>query len=239
LILVTGTTGTGKTTTLAAMINQINKTRPKNIITLEDPIEFVHKSKESLVVQREVGTHVSSFSDGLRAALREDPDVILVGELRDTETISLALMAAETGHLVLGTLHTSNAMKTLDRVIDALPPEQRAQGVSALAQNLVAVVSQNLVRTLDGRSRKAILEVMLMIPAISNLLLTGKMHQIQSQIETGGERGMQSMDQALLQGILDKSIDPDDAYLYAVEKKSFQQYVTDPTLLPQVNLVGQ
>lgn len=154
LVLVTGATGTGKTTTLSSMIHNINQRRKQNIITLEDPIEFVHKSDQSLVVQREVGVHVPSFADGLRAALREDPDIILVGELRDLETVTLALIAAETGHLVLGTLHTTSATKTLDRIIDALPAEQKLQGMTSLAQNLRAVVSQSLVRTADGRGRK-------------------------------------------------------------------------------------
>ena len=178
LVLVTGATGTGKSSTLAAMINHLNSTERLNIITLEDPIEFVHESKMSLVVQRAVGKHVGSFAEGLRAALREDPDVILVGELRDSETISMAMMAAETGHLVLGTLHTTSAAKTIDRIIDALPAEQKAQGATSLAQSLRGVVSQILVRTPDGRGRKAIVEVLVMTQAIGNLLTSGKAFQI-------------------------------------------------------------
>jgi twitching motility protein PilT len=236
LILVTGATGAGKTTTLAAMINQLNSNRRMNIITLEDPVEYVYESKMSLVVQREVGVHVDSFANGLRAALREDPDVILVGELRDPETISLAMTAAETGHLVLGTLHTSSAVKSIDRVIDAMPSEQKSQTATFMAQNLRGVISQKLVRSADGRSRKAILEVMVNTPAIANLILSSKNHQIPSVLQTGSDKGMQLMDQALLEAIKNKEIDPDDAYINANDKKAFQQYVTDSDLLPQVNL---
>lgn len=232
LVLVTGATGTGKSSTLAAMINHLNHTKRHNIITLEEPIEFVHESKLSLVVQREVGKHVGSFAEGLRAALREDPDVILVGEMRDTETISLAMMAAETGHLVLGTLHTTIAAKTLDRIIDALPEEQKAQGLLSLAQSLRGVISQVLVRTPDGRGRKAIVEILLMTQAIANLLTSGKAFQIPMRMETGRNVGMQLMDQALLEAVQNKAIDPNDAYLYAQDKKPFLQYVTDTALLP-------
>lgn len=234
LLLVTGATGTGKTTTLAAMIDYMNSTRRYNIITLEDPIEFIHPSKMSLVVQREVGTHVNSFADGLRAALREDPDVVLVGELRDAETISMALMAAETGHLVLGTLHTTSAVKTLERLIDAAPSEQKAQVATSLAQSLQGVISQILVRTADGRGRKAILEIMVATPAIANLLTNGKIFQIPSLLETGRNHGMQLLDQALLEALQAKEIDPDDAYRYANDKRKFQQFVTDSNLLPHL-----
>jgi twitching motility protein PilT len=238
LILVTGATGTGKSTTLAAMIDHLNSTRRLNIITLEDPIEFVHCRKLSLVVQREVGTHVGNFAEGLRAALREDPDIILVGELRDAETIAMAMMAAETEHLVLGTLHTASATKTLDRIIDALPAEQKVQGVAFLAQSLRGVVSQALVRTADGRARKAILEIMLVTPAIANLITTGKVFQIPSSIQTGKDQGMQLMDQALLEAVQKKEVNPDDAFRHATDKKPFQRFVTDPNLLPRVSLVG-
>ena len=165
MVLVTGSTGTGKSTTLAAMIDHLNSTRRLNIISLEDPIEFVHRSKNSQVIQRELGTHIPSFAEGVRAAMREDPDVILVGELRDAETISMAMTAAETGHLVLGTLHTTSAVKTIDRIIDALPVEEREQTKSFLAQSLLAVVTQVLVKTADGRGRKAICEVLMMTKA--------------------------------------------------------------------------
>jgi len=239
LLLVTGATGTGKSTTLAAVIDHLNANRKLNIITLEDPVEYVHQSKMSLVAQREVGSSVGSFAEGLRAALREDPDVILVGELRDPETISMAMTAAETGHLVLGTLHTTSAAKTLDRIVDALPAEQKAQALVFLAQNLRGVVSQTLVRKPDGRGRKAIVEVMVMTPAISNLLLTGKQFQIPASMQTGREHGMQLMDQAMLDAVQKKEVDPDDAYLQANDKRLFQRFVTDRRLLPQVSLVGR
>ncbi|WP_455200018.1 type IV pilus twitching motility protein PilT [Kaarinaea lacus] len=236
MILVTGSTGTGKTTTLSAMIDLLNTTQRLNIITLEDPIEHVHKSKRSLVIQREIGTHVKSYKVGLRAALREDPDVILVGELRDPETIMMAMTAAETGHLVLGTLHTTSASKTIDRIIDAMPTEAKAQAAGFLAQHLRGVISQKLVRTADGRSRKAIVETFVNTPAIANLILSSKVFQIPSMIQTGKEHGMQLLDQALLEAINNKEVDPDDAYLQATDKQQFQRFVTDPDLLPQVNL---
>ena len=236
LILVTGATGTGKSTTLNAMLDQLNRSRRLNIITLEDPIEQVHQSQLSLVVQRQVGLHVESYAEGLRAALREDPDVILVGELRDPETIMMAMTAAETGHLVLGTLHTSTAAKTLDRIIDAMPTTLKAQASLFLAQHLRGVISQKLVRTADGRSRKAIVEVFVNTPAIANLILSGKVFQITAVMQTGRDKGMQLMDQALMEALQRKEIDPDDAYLHATEKQQFQRFVTDPDLLPQVNL---
>ncbi len=238
LILVTGSTGTGKSTTLAAMIDKINLTRKANIITLEDPVEFVHRSKNSQIIQREVGTHVPGFAQGLRAALREDPDIILVGELRDSETISMAMMAAETGHLVLGTLHTTSATKTLDRIIDALPSEQREQAKIFLAQNLHAVITQVLVKTADGRGRKAILEIMTMNAAISKLIASDKVYQIPNQIQTGREQGMQLLDQAMMEALEKEAIDSDDAYMHANDKKRFQRFVTDPNLLPKVDLAG-
>jgi len=236
LILVTGATGTGKSTTLAAMINLLNDFRRLNIITLEDPIEFVHRSNLSLVIQREVGTHVQSFAEGLRSALREDPDVILVGELRDPDTISMAMTAAETGHLVLGTLHTSSAAKTLDRIIDAMPTEQKSQASVFLARHLQMVLSQKLVRTADGKKRKAIVEVMFANSAIANLIQSGKVHQIPTVIQTNRHAGMQLMDQALLEALRKREIDPDDAYLQATDKKLFQRFVTNADLLPPVDL---
>jgi twitching motility protein PilT len=238
MVLVTGSTGTGKSTSLAAMIDHMNTSRQDNIITLEDPVEFVHRSKRCQIVQREVGTHVPNFAEGLRAALREDPDIILVGELRDTETISMAMMAAETGHLVLGTLHTTSAAKTLDRVIDALPAEQRPQAKIFLAQNLHAVVTQVLVKSHDGASRRAVCEVMTMTPAIARMITTEKMHQIPSQIQTGRDQGMQLMDQALMEALDQQLIDPDDTYRFATDKRQFQRFVTDPSLLPKVDLAG-
>jgi twitching motility protein PilT len=238
MVLVTGSTGTGKSTSLAAMIDHLNQTRRLNIISLEDPIEFVHASKNSQVIQRELGTHIPSFAEGVRAAMREDPDVILVGELRDAETISMAMTAAETGHLVLGTLHTTSAVKTIDRVIDALPVEEREQTKSFLAQSLLAVVTQVLVKTADGHGRKAICEVLMMTKAIAKLIQTEQTHQIPTQLQTGRDLGMQLLDQALLAAITARSVDPDDAYNYAIEKRAFQKYVTDTSMLPKMDITG-
>ena len=234
MVLVTGSTGTGKSTTLAAMINHLNETRNLNIISLEDPIEFVHPSKKSQIIQREVGTHVVSFADGVRSAMREDPDVILVGELRDAETISMAMTAAETGHLVLGTLHTTGAVKTLDRIIDALPGELREQTKGFLAMSLKAVVTQVLVKTPDGRGRRAVLEILVNSRAISKLITTDQTHQIASQLQTGKDIGMQVMDQALLDAINTKEIDPDDAIRFANDKKRFQRFVTNSDMFPSI-----
>ncbi len=236
LILVTGSTGTGKSTTLAALINEINHREAANIITLEDPIEFVHASDRSQLIQRELGTHVPSFSDGLRAALREDPDIILVGELRDAETIGLAMTAAETGHLVFGTLHTTTAAKSIDRILDAIPPGLRSQGKTFLAQNLHAVVTQTLVKTADSRGRQAILEILLMNNAIARFIETDRVYQIPSQLQTGREVGMQLMDQALMEALQRGEIDADDAFLHAQDKRQFQRYVSDAHLLPKIDL---
>lgn len=238
MVLVTGSTGTGKSTTLAAMLGLINERDAINVITLEDPIEFIHESHKAQVIQREIGTHVPGFSDGLRSALREDPDVILVGELRDPESIMMAMVAAETGHLVLATLHTTTAVKTIDRIIDALPTEQREQGKNFLANNLRGVISQVLVRSAEGGGRKAIVEVLAMTQAVAQMVMSDKTHQIPSIMQTGREAGMQLMDQALMDGIQRKLIDPDDAYLYAQDKKTFQRFVTDTSLLPRVDLAG-
>jgi twitching motility protein PilT len=238
MVLVTGSTGTGKSTTLAAMIDHINTTSNCNIISLEDPIEFVHASKRSQIVQRELGTHIPSFAEGVRASLREDPDVILVGELRDGETISMAMTAAETGHLVLGTLHTTSAVKSVDRIIDALPAEQREQTKSFLAHSLHAVVTQTLVKTPDNRGRRAIVEILIMNRAIAKLIMTEQTHQIPAQLQTGKDVGMQLMDQALLDAIAKKTIDPDDAYRFANDRKKFERFVTDTTVLPGSASVG-
>jgi twitching motility protein PilT len=232
MVLVTGSTGTGKSTTLAAMIDHLNKTRNLNIISLEDPIEFVHPSKNSQVIQRELGTHLQSFAAGVRSAMREDPDVILVGELRDAETISMAMTAAETGHLVLGTLHTTSAVKTIDRIIDALPGELREQTKSFLSQSLKAVVTQVLVKTPDGRGRRAIMEILVNNRAISKLIMTDQTHQIPAQLQTGRDLGMQIMDQSLLQAIEAKEVDPDDAFRHALDKRRFHRFVTDTSMLP-------
>ncbi len=232
MVLVTGSTGTGKSTTLAAMIDHLNKTRSLNIISLEDPIEFVHPSKNCQVIQREYGTHLRSFADGVRSAMREDPDVILVGELRDAETISIAMTAAETGHLVLGTLHTTGAVKTIDRIVDALPGELREQTKSFLSQSLKAVVTQVLVKTLDGHNRRAVLEILINNRAISKLIMNDQSHQIPAQLQTGRDVGMQLMDMALLEAIEAKQVDPDDAFRFANDKRKFQRFVTDSSLVP-------
>jgi twitching motility protein PilT len=231
MVLVTGSTGTGKSTTLAAMIDHLNRTRRLNIVSLEDPIEFVHRSRMSQVIQRELHTHLPSFSEGVRAAMREDPDVILVGELRDADTVRWAMTAAETGHLVLGTLHTTGAVKTIDRVVDALPAEEREQTKSFLSQGLLGVVTQVLVRTPDLRGRKAICEVMVMNRAIGKLIMTDQSHMISSQLQTGRELGMQTMDQALLAALQAREIDPEDAFSYATDKRPFARFVPDGTAI--------
>jgi twitching motility protein PilT len=220
------------------MIDDLNSTRKLNIISLEDPIEFVHRSKHSQVIQRELGTHIPTFAEGVRAAMREDPDVILVGELRDAETISMAMTAAETGHLVLGTLHTTSAVKTIDRIIDALPVEEREQTKAFLSQSLLAVVTQILVKTADSRGRKAICEVLMMTRAVAKLIQTDQTHQIPSQMQMGKDLGMQLLDQALLAAITAREIDPDQAYGYASDKRPFQKYVTDTSMLPKLDASG-
>jgi len=200
----------------------------------------VHRSKQSQVIQRELNTHIPSFAEGVRAAMREDPDVILVGELRDAETISMAMTAAETGHLVLGTLHTTGAVKTIDRIIDALPVEEREQTKSFLGQSLLAVVTQILVRTADGRGRRAIVEVMVTTRAVAKLIQSDQTHQIPSQLQMGREHGMQLFDQALQQAVNERQIDPDDAYNYATDKRPFQKYVSDTSMLarPDIGSTG-
>ena len=196
LVLVTGPTGSGKSTTLAAMVDLINQTWDAHILTVEDPIEFVHPPKRCLVNQREVGPHTRSFSNALRSALREDPDVILVGELRDLETMSLALTAAETGHLVFGTLHTSSAPKTIDRIIDVFPAGQQGQIRTMLSESLEAVVAQSLLKK-KGGGRVAACEVLIGTPAVRNLIREGKLHQITSMMQTGQRLGMQTLDMGL------------------------------------------
>ncbi|MDP4007945.1 MAG: type IV pilus twitching motility protein PilT [Candidatus Peregrinibacteria bacterium] len=197
LILLTGPTGSGKSTTLAAMINEINTANAKHIITIEDPIEFVHDNKMSIIEQREVGTHTDSFGTALRAALREDPDVILVGEMRDLETIAMAVTAAETGHLVFGTLHTAGAPNTIDRIIDVFPPNQQSQIKTQLAMSLKAVIWQKLIPTINGKTRIPAIEIMMNTNAIANLIRKGSTHQIYSSMETGMREGMQTMSTAL------------------------------------------
>jgi twitching motility protein PilT len=227
LVLVTGPTGSGKSTTLAAMVDLINETRPDHILTIEDPIEFVHANKRALVNQREIGNHTRSYASALRAALREDPDVILVGEMRDLETISLGLAAAETGHLVFGTLHTNSAAKTVDRIINVFPAEEQEQIRTMLAETLRGVVSQQLLRTADGKGRVAALEVLVGTPAISNMIREAKTHQIPSMIQTGRKDGMQMMDQAVLEFLMKKVISPEEAYARAHSKTEFLPYLND------------
>ena len=204
LVLVTGPTGSGKSTTLAAMVNHLNETEYGHVLTIEDPIEFVHESKKCLVNQREVGPHTLSFNAALRSALREDPDAILVGELRDLETIRLAMTAAETGHLVFGTLHTSSAAKTIDRVVDVFPAEEKSMVRSMLSESLQAVISQTLLKKVGG-GRVAAHEIMIGTPAIRNLIREDKVAQMYSAIQTGGSLGMQTLD-ACLKNLLSKGL---------------------------------
>jgi twitching motility protein PilT len=227
LVLVTGPTGSGKSTTLAAMIDLINNTRPDHILTIEDPVEFVHQNKLGLVNQREVGNHTKSFASALKAALREDPDVILVGEMRDLETISLGLTAAETGHLVFGTLHTASASKTVDRIINVFPADEQEQVRAMLGESLRGVVAQQLLRKTDGSGRVAALEVMVGTPAIGNMIREAKTHQIPSMIQTGKKDGMQMMDQAILDFLMKKVIAPEEAYAKAHNKGEFAQYLSE------------
>ncbi|MCA0176653.1 MAG: type IV pilus twitching motility protein PilT [Proteobacteria bacterium] len=211
LVLVTGPTGSGKSTTLAAMVDHLNEHEFGHILTLEDPIEFVHESKKCLVNQREVGPHTHSFANALRAALREDPDAILVGELRDLETIRLALSAAETGHLVFGTLHTSSAAKTIDRVVDVFPAAEKEMVRSMLSESLIGVISQTLCKTRDGNGRVAAHEIMLGTPAIRNLIRENKIAQMYSTIQTGQNLGMQTLDQNLADLVRKQIISPAEA----------------------------
>lgn len=212
LILITGPTGTGKTTTLASMLNVINMERYEHILTIEEPIEYVYEHKRCIVRQREVGLNTHSFTDALKHALRQDPDVILVGEMRDLETISLALTAAETGHLVFSTLHTQDAPQTVDRVIDVFPPHQQHQVRAQLSATLKGVISQQLVPRADGRGRVAAREVMIVTPAISNLIREGKTHQIYGSIETGLKFGMHTLETSLAELVKDKLITLENAF---------------------------
>jgi len=228
LVLVTGPTGSGKSTTLAAIIDVANRTRKDHIITIEDPIEFVHKSQSCIVNHREVGIHTQSFSAALRGALREDPDIILVGEMRDLETISLAIEAASTGHLVFGTLHTMSASKTIDRIIEVFPSSEQAQIRSTLADGIRSVIAQVLFKRVDTRGLCAALEILIATPAARNLIREGKTHQIPSVIQTGRKYGMQLLDDAIM-GLLDKGwIGADEAYAKSNDKGRFREFLKNP-----------
>ncbi|MBI5814530.1 MAG: type IV pilus twitching motility protein PilT [Nitrospinae bacterium] len=228
LVLVTGPTGSGKSTTLAAIVDHANKVRKDHILTVEDPIEFVHKSQQAIVNHREVGTHTKSFASALRGALREDPDIILVGEMRDLETIQLALEAASTGHLVFGTLHTQSAAKTVDRVIDVFPANQQGQIRTTLSESLKAVIAQNLFRRVDKKGRCAALEILVCTPAVGNLIREGKTFQIPSVIQTGKKFGMMSLDDAILELLQKGWIGAEDAYAKSIEKQRFVNFLKEP-----------
>ena len=228
LVLVTGPTGSGKSTTLAAIVDVANRNRKDHIITIEDPIEFVHKSRGCIINHREVGIHTKSFSAALRGALREDPDIILVGEMRDLETISLAIEAASTGHLVFGTLHTMSAPKTIDRIIEVFPATEQAQIRSTLSDGIRAVISQVLFKRVDQKGLCVALEILIATPAARNLIREGKTHQIPSVIQTGKKYGMQLLDDAIM-ALFEKGwINADDAYLKANDKARFRAFIKNP-----------
>src|SRR6184192_1210883 len=228
LVLVTGPTGSGKSTTLAAMIDYANLHRKDHIITVEDPIEFVHRSQQCLVNQREVGVHTRSFASALRGALREDPDLVLVGEMRDLETIELALTAASTGHLVFGTLHTSNAAKAVDRIIDVFPTTQQNQIRTTLAESLKGVIAQNLFKRIDKPGRVAALEILVVDMAIANLVREGKTHQIPGMLQVGKKKGNQPLDDVIMDHLRNTRISPEEAYDKAIDKKKFRQLLKNP-----------
>lgn len=228
LVLVTGPTGSGKSTTLAAIIDYVNKIRKDHILTIEDPIEFVHEPQSCLINQREVGRDTMSFNAALRGALREDPDIILVGEMRDLETIQLALEAAETGHLVFGTLHTISASKTIDRIIEVFPGDLQGQIRSGLADSLRAVIAQNLFKRIDKPGRVAGIEILIATPAVRNLIRENKIFQINSVIETGRKFGMQSLDDAIMKLLTAGIIDPEQAYNKAATKSKFREFLSSP-----------
>jgi twitching motility protein PilT len=227
LVLVTGPTGSGKSTTLAAIIDHANRSRKDHILTIEDPIEFVHENVNCTINHREIGRHTRSFATALRGALREDPDIILVGEMRDLETVSLAIEAAETGHLVFAPLHTISASKTVDRIIEVFPADQQSQIRATLADALRAVISQTLFRRIDIKGRVAALEIMIATHAVRNLVREGKTYQIPSVIQTGKKYGMQSLDDAILDLLKKKWISGEEAYNKGIDKEKFKSYVTE------------
>jgi twitching motility protein PilT len=228
LVVVTGPTGSGKSTTLAAMMDYANKNRKDHIITVEDPIEFVHESKGCLINHREVGIHTKSFSAALRGALREDPDIILVGEMRDLETIELALVAASTGHLVFGTLHTPSAAKTVDRIIDVFPAEQQNKVRTTLSEALKGVIAQNLFKRIDKKGRVAGMEILVFNTAVANLVREGKTHQIPGMIQVGKKYGNQPLDDSIMEHLRMKRISPEDAYDKCLDKKKFRPFLPHP-----------
>ena len=228
MILVTGPTGSGKSTTLAAMVDYANLHRKDHIITVEDPIEFVHRSQQCLVNQREVGLHTKSFAAALRGALREDPDIILVGEMRDLETIELAMTAAATGHLVFGTLHTSSAAKTVDRIIDVFPTNLQNQVRATLSESLKGVVAQNLFKRIDKAGRCAALEILVCDSPISNLVREGKTHQIPGMMQVGKKKGNQPLDDAIMEHLRAARISPEEAYEKSIDKKKFRPLLKEP-----------
>ena len=228
LIVVTGPTGSGKSTTLAAILDVANRTRKDHIITIEDPIEFVHKSQSCIVNHREVGLHTKTFSSALRGALREDPDIILVGEMRDLETISLAIEAASTGHLVFGTLHTTSAAKTVDRIIEVFPSSEQAQIRSTLSDGIRAVIAQVLFKRIDKRGRCAALEILIATPAARNLIRESKTHQLPSTMQTGKKFGMQLLDDGIMNLYNKKWISPEEAYAKANDKARFRPLLKNP-----------
>jgi twitching motility protein PilT len=224
MILVTGSTGTGKTTTLASMIDYLNSTRSLNIISLEDPIEFVHRSKTSQVIQRELGTHLPTFAEGVRAAMREDPDVILVGELRDLETMSIAVTAAEMGILVMATLHTNGAAATVDRLVNAFPADKQPHVRTMLSTSLRGVVSQQLIPKADKTGRVAALEILINTPAVANLIRQGKMDQLENAMQSGAATGMRLMDTAIQSLLESKQISGKEAFKKSINKAKFEQF---------------
>ncbi len=228
LVLITGPTGSGKSTTLAAIIDQANRTRKDHIITVEDPIEFVHRSQNCIVNHREVGLHTQTFSSALRGALREDPDIILVGELRDLETISLAIEAASTGHLVFGTLHTSSAAKTVDRIIEVFPSTEQTQIRSTLSDGLRAIICQTLCKRVDKKGRCPAMEILVATPAVRNLIREAKTHQIPSMIQTGKQYGMRLLDDAIMQLYKKGWISSEEAYTKANNKSLFRSFLKTP-----------
>jgi twitching motility protein PilT len=228
LVVVTGPTGSGKSTTLAAMIDYANKNRRDHVITMEDPIEFVHESKNCLINQREVGMHTKGFASGLKGALREDPDIVLIGELRDLETIELAIMAANTGHLVFGTLHTPSAAKTVDRIIDVFPADQQNKIRATLSESLKGIVAQNLFKRIDKKGRVAALEILVFNTAIANLVREAKTHQIPGMIQVGKKAGNQPLDDAIMEHLRMKRISPEEAYEKCLEKRKFRGFLAHP-----------